>query len=78
MYEYIKIPRDQRKNASKVWEQFALEHRDHDTVEIHSINANMAAKVIKTTNITKAQFQGIKKDYKILGKIREGEESSYS
>lgn len=75
VYEYIKIPRNQQKNASEVREQFALEHKDHDTVEIHTIYANMTAKVIKTTNTTKSQFHGILKkngkDYKILGKIRE-------
>ena len=78
VYEYVKITEDQRKNASEVREQFALEHKDHDTV-IYSIYANVTAKVIKTTNSTKSQFHEMLKkngkDYKILGKIREGESS---
>jgi len=80
VYEYVKkIPRNQPKNASEVCEQFALEHKDHDTVEIYTIYANMTAKVITTTNTTKSQFHEMLKknvkDYKILGKIREGESS---
>jgi len=73
VYQYIQIPRNPQKNASEIREQLALEHRDHDMVEIHTIYANMTVKVIKTTNTNKKQFQQILKNgsYKILGKIRE-------
>lgn len=76
----MKIRRKQQKNTSEVREQFALEDRDQDMVEIHTIYANMTTKVIKTSNTTKRQFHRILQngdEYEYIGKIREGE-SSYS
>ena len=77
MYEYItRIPGKQQNNTPEVREQFALEDKDNDLVEIHSIYANMTKKVVKVSNTTKGDFHRMllkNNGYKYIGKIREGE-----
>ena len=70
-----------QNNTSEVREQFALEDRDHDMVEIHTLYANMTSKVVKVSNTAKRHFHLVlqnNNEYQYIGKIREGELWHYS
>ncbi|KAL9964285.1 hypothetical protein ACROYT_G027905 [Oculina patagonica] len=75
VYEYMeKVRRKPQSNTPEVREQFALEDDHRDSVEIHSISANMTKKVVKISNTTRVDFHKMlqnNKDYKYIGKIRE-------
>jgi len=74
VFEYTKINGRQRQNNTYIWVQFALEDKERDIVEIHTIAANTTHKTVKVTTTTKRNFDRVKLrnyQYIYIGKIRE-------